>query len=964
MNVKFVNGTITRTSTLEGPILHVYGDSKVELGENAVIDGGGLYLGYNLVTVDDAEFSITETGLIKGLGKQYVTAGGLAYYVEDYAVSTNAESIFKMYSGEINGIVGGDAPIEILGECKISKIKTSADVNYYSSANIGTIEGGRLVLYQHLTNDIIVRKGYYSSTLDAGDGLFWEGYRKWCVVDGAVVATAAESLSEGFTEDDILHIKDGNNWSGYVNAKLNLNGYRYVVENEGRDLVIRAKVDSMTSNDLQAKLDEIAAAGTYTQSNPATITIPESGVVIDKQLYLKENCHAVLTGGNISFTGSAHPHAFLLMAESSLAFKNITIDFSDATGADCLACSYYGCCVIFDDGVEFKNVSADNTMGLCDLSENSNLIYKSGHFISMQNAIRVQGNVSIYNGIIESSGTAITAKSVSIEAGTVIGGDVVIDCETLGTTVKSQIKSTKKNACLVKVADTGEIRGGTFVGEGARMYISNFLCIELNAQTPMLELANTAHLAFNANDAAINSSIETLNNPSSTEDQRIKALIYLSHYKKTIISNWAERELNKDIITGITEDMFKYLFEFAGVPTNLKVYYNTESNSVQLRKKTLQELLEELSGSGTEDAPTDIPIEDPVGVTGPLNFDSLQAVLDGLGDDGKNNTITFDGGDININPGSRVTLVNIDFTETEKGGCINVYGTLVVDININIVNIIRFINVMPGGRVIWNGGGGTSTEIVIEINGGSVEYSGGDYSGGHYGFSNTGGTIHVSGGTISGGWSGGYTHAGGQTHISGGFIGGGYINRGNTTITGGTIGGTLSSGNGSGKWTVDNGAGGTLTVSGGTIGGDNGGTIGNGGDVYLDGGTHGITDIHVVRGGKIYINFELTVLLRIHINIADIVLGTPIIMGYDGYTLKENSLKNIEINLPEGYEWQYDSKTGAIIIVISAGIDDVVVDSSPIESIHNVYGHKLSRQQKGLNIIRRKDGTVEKVMVR
>ncbi len=708
-----------------------------------------------------------------------------------------------------------------------------------------------------------------------------------------------------------------------------------------------------TADDLQAKLDEIAAAGTYTQSQPDTIRIPESGIVIDKQLYLKEKCHAVLTGGDISFAENLQTYSpFYSKEKSSLTFKNIYIDHSKGY-MHYLVSLYGGGSVIFDENVEFADKGVNNDMGLCHLDKESSVTYKSGTYYTNGIAIDGEGYVNMYGGTIESANTAIIGDDVWFRGpATVIGGNVVIDCNIFGFGEDATVKSTKANAYLVKMNASAEMHRGNFVGEGAKLLIREYLSFGSSDKMPILELGNTATMSYWAS-TGVYSAIKTLNT-SIDEAERTKALIYLSHHKETIISNWGERELNKDIITGITEDEFKYLFEFRNMPDSLEMYYNKENKSAQLRKEydDLQKWLDDHGDGdrGTEENPIDIPIADSTSVENDIPFDDLQAVLDGSDGEDGTKTITFDGGDINIGVLSKITFINIVFTGTDRGGRINVSGTLIIDININIINIIRFINVLPGGRVIWRGGGGSCGETVIYINpGGHVEYGGGDYSGGNYGFHNYGGTIYFSGGTIHGGWGGGYTNSGGTTYISGGTISGGYINWGHTTITGGTIIGTVSTGDGSGIWHVHNGAGGTIIISGGNIGGNGstGGVVGNGGNIYLDGGTHGITDIYVIRDGKIYINFDLTVLLRIHINITDIILNTPIILGYDGYRLTEDCLKNIELILPDGYTWRYDEESGGIIIV---KITVVISNHDDLQDFLNGLGDNRGTEEEPVEI--------------
>lgn len=365
-------------------------------------------------------------------------------------------------------------------------------------------------------------------------------------------------------------------------------------------------------------------------------------------------------------------------------------------------------------------------------------------------------------------------------------------------------------------------------------------------------------------------------------------------------------------------------------------------------------------GDGTEDNPykANIPCEG-VNVSEDTEFDDLYWFITGMqkDDDDCQGSIDQEDGDIIIKKDATVTFDSIYFRGCGCSHYIHVYGTLIIDYSIYIINYWRFIYVHPGGRVIIRDLNGEVTQEVIYIEGGRVEYHGGNVSGGTYGWYNVGGTIYIYGGTIKGGTAGGYTGGQGTTYIYGGTIYGGFVNYGTTYWYGGTVtGGT--------DYTVYNYKGGRLYIYGGTCTGP--GTIWNEGDLYIDGSNKvSVQDIYLIKGCHVYVLSKLTYKLRLHITVDNIVLNTPIILGGNGYRLTKEDCSMLEIILPDGYTWHYDETAEGVVITSSTGINQITIDKTTIDSkVYSVDGNRRSVPAKGLNIIRYSDGTVRKVVVK
>jgi len=373
------------------------------------------------------------------------------------------------------------------------------------------------------------------------------------------------------------------------------------------------------------------------------------------------------------------------------------------------------------------------------------------------------------------------------------------------------------------------------------------------------------------------------------------------------------------------------------------------------------------NGKGTEDDPHKgyIPCSG-IDVNSDVNFngDDLQYYLlygkmpaeEGQTEEDCEGTVRQNDGDVYIDKGSTVTFKEIYWHGCGCSHYIYVSGTLIIDIDVHIYNYLRFIHVLPGGRVIIRGLNGEVVDEVIYVDGGTVEYHGGDTSGGKYGWYCAGGVIYIYDGTIKGGTCGGYTGKGGTTYIYGGTVYGGIINYGTTYIHGGTV-------SGGSRHTIYNYKGGKIYIYGGTCSGT--GTVWNEGDLYLDGGNSvSISDVYVIRGCHIYILSRLTYILRLHITVENIVLNTPIILGGDGYRLTEEDCGKLQIDLPDGYAWRFDQSTGGIIIYSTTGIDGVDTDAPKVVDTFDMTGRKLGEARKGINVERMSDGTVRKVVVK
>ena len=314
--------------------------------------------------------------------------------------------------------------------------------------------------------------------------------------------------------------------------------------------------------------------------------------------------------------------------------------------------------------------------------------------------------------------------------------------------------------------------------------------------------------------------------------------------------------------------------------------------------------------------------------------------------------------DVIIRPDSHVYIQWIHWNGCS---CANkhiwVWGTLHIKWYVYFYHYWRFIHVMPGGKVIIDDLHGDSDETVFHLEGGELEYNGGDSHGHEYGWYCIGGIIYIRGGDLHGDTAGGWTGPGGKSYHYDGTVYGGIHNYGWHYFYGGTCVGR-------GSYTIYNYKGGRFYYYGGTC--SDGGKIWNEGELYIDGGgSIKCDEIYCVRGGRIYILKKLKFVLQLIIEEKNIVVGEPLVLGGGGYRLTEDDCKKIKITLPDGYEWKFDSSVGGIIITGGPdGIESVVDDNAKIKDVHSVGGIKQKSPRRGLNIIRKEDGSVKKEIVK
>lgn len=931
LHVKVINGEITRTAEATGPMVRVSNNSVLELGEGAFLHGNGRYHGDG----DNTSSPVVEVSA----GKLLISSG-----VIDSDEKTSHPNRMISFSWKTDCSV----LLNSATDCQFEMAGGKITDGFYAATKSATISlmGGTVEKVNHeacISNVDVLKDGKCNllATLDFPNSnrlylLSAEQYNIsfWAMKVGVVYV---EGKSYQLTKDDLEHISG----ESQINELVLCNNQ-----------VMLKRRSLVTVDDLQAKIDEIAVAGNTSANNKEQILLSSYGMTINKRITIPQNCYVDISGGPLKICPKEKESLFFdddmvfdVSDNSGLSLHDISVDFNNSGGYGSLfkldgqkSTVYIGEQVTFDNCVPSIVDGPSFSWSLASLAEGSTFVYSSGEFCTENDfAIEGRGNVTIKGGRLFSNGSTIrNANCVTMYGGVVDGSGnsscIVVPCiiyaDTFdfyyGTVGHKELENGGHVA-----ADVMVLRNGTFLGKSIMLTVGekcNITATEFSAQ-PRIYLYES--------DA-------TLELPG------VQPL-----YEYSVYALWNKDFYNKPIVNGIVDPKF---VTFDSLPDDVEPYFDKERKSISLVNEiedanTLQGWLDNLSSG---DIPKDEEVELPI-PSGGVDADGtievgkgLQWVLDGMGT-GKESKPFYVGVNTNITiiSGTTLTLRNLNIlskVDKEDNGYIYVSGTLIIGININITRIHRLIRVLPGGKVIWKGGNGEGTDITKEFiyveKDGKLEYRGGTITGGEYGFHGLG-TIYIYDGTIGGTTYGGYTYPSGTTYIYGGNIIGNYYNGGATYIYGCSFG--------SGNTTVSDGKGNIYNAGNLYVGGDSNFSYGN---------------IYNEKTGKIYIIGKLNVIIRIHINITDIYLDSPIVMGADGYVLTEDDLKKIQIILPDGYLWKYDATLGGIIITTASGVETLASDKVTAAQYYDASGRIVKEVHKGLNIVRTSDGNVRKIVVK
>ena len=932
INVEFRNGKLIRR--FEGNLVIVKDNSTLTIGEGTSLLSQSVQ-GEYLVLVNEGKLCVND-GIIdpRSLDGSTVTAGGKIYSGMRTVSLIKPTDELELNGGKIFCDVNADESYVVCrkGSCyELSAKNVIVDMEEEMSLPHVFVSNLLFIRNKILNGLTIYCKKTYGAVIAQGDN----GYK----------------LSK--SDVDNISVVSNIHPNGLILSSGKYDGWNYSTKLEGNKIYL-CEEGIKDAQTLQEALDAIAAKN-IDPSKREIIEIPTEGIEIDESIYFRKNCRVILKGGPIRISSNfkinpvrPYPYyAFVTEAGSAVEFQDITLDFNNNNIFKRCLFEINGMFYV-KNNVEFKNIdkNIDLQYGI--------FYMKDGCYFSYDNPnseINVNPTVFYGEGVQEAyfSGYAASYNKPVVNSQSifnVMGGK--IQSNYAPYSIKCSCLSIRGNAYLTSVSET--------VADAERIYVEGGYvsgkCLKAK-NIDIYSSGNSIH-HFYLDKIAIQDVLSMYGNiniecPVSFEnvDSRItiNQAITCTSKIKFISPCWKDL-LNKPLISGTTKyplpDNILNDFDFS--ESGYKAVLDKEKNCVILKKKSLQDALDDAKGNGggTSDNPIEFDLPDEEEVENDIHFpDGLQGVLDGLADTENGDNIPkqlkLGGGCVFVDKNCALTIRNYILDGCSSGKRIYVDGTLTIDVNVYIRYFSDyFIHVRQGGCVIWRGGRTEVINKVVYNEGGTIIIESGEINaGGGSAIENVGGTIEIFGGetsdvVLNGTITNGTIYYGGTIRIYGGSYNGPITNYGTLVIYNGTYN------NGGVSSTVIKNYG-ELHINGGIV---NGGIYGYS-DFHLCGCAN-VGDIYLRGGSKMYVTERLTEKLRIHVFIEGAINnGAEIVIG-SGYVLTEDDLKFIELVLPDGFEWEYDSFKHVVIIKNSTGLEDVTMDKEAcIYDIYSLQGMKV-----------------------
>lgn len=611
----FVNGTLSRAESLDTTLISITNGSSVELGNDCIISGGGFCNYRTLIHVNDGLLKVS-TGEIKdNVVDMRITAGGIQYSqtCDTPILLSNDKDQFIMTGGSILGQVECNAKlanVEILGGT-ISRasgamnnmsIVSQSSISLSGNADVSNIKmvGAQPIF---LTSAFTHRVNLYYYVSDIYEGLAILKGKGYEISEQDVDSISGYQIS--FT-DPMVHPKRQIISLLSYNMKL-IDNQVYLIKSHILDNI----------DDLQKKLNEIAAKGTATFAHPDTIVIAEKGVLVDKYLYVPEKCHAVLTGGPIRVSPQANCdyYPINILEGGSLKLEDLTVDLMN-NGFDLHKAIFFISGHLTIGGwknIEFQSIPQNKGangecifyvskmgelgLGSCNIEIHGDLpivysadngyvsVYSKNHlFCKSAPVIEGKGDVSVSSGYIRGgySTPFIVAKHFGCKATEIIfESPLPLEIDTCYATRASESQYSN----TVIVADTAEFAGGyVFKGNGQNVVIKKMARFY---------------------DGSIHIPDLHIDNPETFECFELMSKLTTNAGWRIFTKDWTKMKLGKSIVKGVfdyvlTEDDFNKI-KFLNLPENIEAYLDETDNSVKLRQKAsaddLQDFINEQSGN-------------------------------------------------------------------------------------------------------------------------------------------------------------------------------------------------------------------------------------------------------------------------------------------------------------------------------------------------------------------------------
>ncbi|MGN0329265.1 MAG: hypothetical protein ACI4D4_09855, partial [Lachnospira sp.] len=671
INVEFQNGTLIRNC--DGALVNVEDNSTLTIGEGVELKITSI--SYNPVVNIDGGKLICKAGLINGISSdgsrlEMVIDGMRVITSCYYAVTMEQDSDeFILDGGKINHSITGSGKITIK-KGEVSSMKADKFILNMNGTckieNIDVLNKNTVSIYNKVSNKINIRcKESYGYVIAQGDN----GYT--------------------LTQNDVDNISVTTTvWPMQTYPKPT---YRPIDTKLEDNKIVLIEKPITDASSLQYRLDLIAQTNRFALVNNSELTtleIPEQGIEIDVPIYFHSRCLVKLTGGPISIpdalssiiSGNSE-YTFVSEEGSKAVFQDIILNYNNNSQLKRSLFEVHGA-LIMGDNVTFTGINEDISLpnGMFNLYEGCDFSFLSGK-VELNNTTVFYGTGDVKysgTGYVMSYGKPVADVANFYCSGGYVGSgyrEYAIKAKTI-TVNDGSIRSF--DYPLFKCDDV-TLTGGN-VG-GVSMSASNSIKVFPSKDTKLIVEAPI----IVKNKMELCGELDALNVEFYDENSYVEVLSNFNIVNPIEISytNW-EDLLKKPIIRGTTsytikgQDLDKFMF----IDCNYKASLDETGNYIYLKKKSLNEFLDEYGGDdGTTDEPVAIDIPDEDDIDDDVHFpNGLQGVLDGLGnkenDDNTPKVLNIRKGNVYVDNGATITIRNYTLDGCSNGRRIYVDGTL------------------------------------------------------------------------------------------------------------------------------------------------------------------------------------------------------------------------------------------------------------------------------------------------
>ena len=686
---RFINGTLKRSGSLNGPVVLISGSSSVDVGTGAGITG------IDHMTDNDACEIVRMEGGTLNVSQGFVegSVGYREYYSEDGSPAatylgnplqdpairmTSDNDHFYLGEGIVYGILvcdatGADIQLD-KGKIRGMGLRTTDEETTQNSRRRASLSGSREP-YINSASDVYINQTT-SENYKWGNSMYivnqeieQPAYDPFAItLYGSSVVHIQHQYQDGFTfslydkhDGDVVAGGDGYNITEADVQTMSVEvhyteGPPYTEQGEcflelkNNKVYLRIKTEELPTTGcdedwLQQKLDEIAEQN---PSEPVELTICEDGITLTKNIEVAKGCKAILTGGpitsveNINFRYGGEG---LFMVYGEIGFRDIKLDFMHDAKA------YYNSSYFW---------LGDGTLNLLEGSD-----------------------VTTLNGTVVGGWGNICVK----------GGRIMADGEEV----------------LFSSMIVADIQGSVSV-VGRKTYCNGTLSLEMSNDP---ETGIPVFPIFRVDDIRVTSALDIwapwsiLPNVNLSKDATINTsangLSCLS-----IKGEWDGMTVGQTFVTSTSILSADYdRMTFKSLPTNRRAEFVPNEHAVKLMSCGVQSVQTGLNQlANQQNAVLAINAE----TTNVVNNSTSTQGLRNITIDGRTSGSTSRGRlhfvqdkTLDVITGTTMTLQNVDIDGEGGSDGLNVSGTLIIGDNVHVSDFTCFAQVQSNGRILVAG---------------------------------------------------------------------------------------------------------------------------------------------------------------------------------------------------------------------------------------------------------------------